>query len=174
MAIFLDLMKDHNSYVINTQSYKNIKDFYSIEFKNDTPNEFVEQMDADFDYFIDSMVDTPTRIKYGLTHEYIAFVWALYSVFGAFKIDLSFDKERDMAEFGPSLTHDYSVKFSAEVDDQGIMNFDLNHEYTETAKSDMRTGPDQHHAASFASDNVSFRDINLYTFVNNRIDILTL
>lgn len=174
MAIFLDLMKDNNSYVLNTQSYKNIKDFYNIEFVHDTPNEFVEQKDANFDYFTDSMVDTPTRIKYGLTHEYIAFVWALYSVFGAFKLDLSFDKERDMVEFGPSLTHDYNVNFSVEVDAQGNMNFDLDHEYTERAESDMRTGPGQHHAASFASDTVSFRDINLHTFVSNRINILTV
>ena len=47
------------------------------------------------------------------------------------------------------------------------MNFDLVHEYTEKAETEMRTGLGQYHNASFERDTISFCDTNLYDFVNN-------
>lgn len=132
MAIFMDLIKDQNSYIVNTQAYKNIKDFYNIEFTdNKPPLDFVEQTDANFDYFSNPQNDIE-KLKFGIVNEYIAFAWVIYSIFGAYNLTMDFNKEKDFDEFGPSLTQDYSAKVNIIIDTDGNMCLTLLHSYTES------------------------------------------
>jgi len=132
MAIFMDLIKDQNSYIVNTQSYKNINNFYTIEFTdNNTPLDFVEQTDANFDYFSNPQNDIE-KLKFGIVNEYISFAWVIYSIFGAYSLTMEFNKEKDFDEFGPSMTHDYSVKVNIIIDTDGNMCLTLLHSYTES------------------------------------------
>jgi len=131
MAIWFDLIKDQNSFIKNTQSYKNIKNYYNITFDDTSKiKNKVEQLNLNFDYYLNPSNDVE-KLKFGLMNEYIAFAWALYSVFGGFDLSMDFNKEKDSPEFGPRLSMDHTSVVNIRVDLHGQMTMNLTHSYQE-------------------------------------------
>jgi len=90
----------------------------------------VEQLDLNFDYYSDP-TNNVEKLKFGLMNEYIAFAWALYSVFGGFDLSMDFNKEKDSPEFGPRLSMDHTSVVNIRVDLHGQMTMNLTHSYQE-------------------------------------------
>ena len=119
--IWLELLE-----VLNGQHHENIKDHYSINFLNKKQTE--ERIDysecVDFSYL------TRETFQSSLYAEYMTFFWAMYKVFGPFKMLLTFDKYVDVAEFGKQIAKEYDAIVRFYVDENGTWEFKLVHSLT--------------------------------------------
>jgi len=109
--------------IFNGQNHKNLKDHYSIEFSN-------KQMIKDkikYDDCVNFSYLNEDTFSSSLHSEYMNFFWIVYKVFGSFKAVITFDKNRDLKEFGRQVAGEYNSIARFSVDEGGKWELKLVH-----------------------------------------------
>jgi len=110
--------------IFNGQNHENLKDHYSVEFKNKEP--IIDRVDYKDCIDFSPQLDKGT-FETSFYAEYMSFFWAVYKVYGPYKMTLVFDKDKDIAEFGSMIAKEYSSKSTFEIDENGKWDFTLHH-----------------------------------------------
>ena len=117
--IWLDLLN-----IKNGNKHKDLNKHYSIKFlTKSAPKERVE-----YDKCVDFSYMNQGTFHSLLRSEYMTFFWAVYQVFGPFRITLKFDADKDLAEFGEFIaveTYNAIAKF--QINEDGKWIFKITH-----------------------------------------------
>ena len=114
--IWLNLLE-----IVNGQQNNSILDHYQIEFVYKREPKRVEYNEClDFSYL-------NKDFKSSLYAEYLNFFWAIYKVFGEFKMRLIFDRDLDEQAFGKFITKEYDAVVKFKVDSECNWHFSLMH-----------------------------------------------
>lgn len=120
--IWLDILTDYkNSIIKNTQSFDNIKEFYSFSF---TDNQTVDYVIQDFNVMFNQLGE---GLEESIVAEYVGFAYLLSLYFKGIKIKVFFDKEKDLSTFGDYLARNYNSSFEFTVDKKNNFTFKLTH-----------------------------------------------
>lgn len=120
--IWLDILKDHKGSIIqNTQSFDNIKEFYTFSFKENIDIDYLEQ---DFNVEFNQQ---GLGFEESVFAEYVGFAYLLSLYFKDFKIKVIFNREKDLNTFGDYLARNYDSTFEFEINRKRQFTLILNH-----------------------------------------------
>jgi len=110
--------------IFNGQHHENLKNHFTLNLYNDKP--IVDRIEPeecpDFSYLYDG------SFKSSLHGEFLSFFWVMYKAYGQFDMILTFEKDRDIAEFGTMIAKEYDAHAKFVVNSNGKWKLFLNHE----------------------------------------------
>jgi anaerobic magnesium-protoporphyrin IX monomethyl ester cyclase len=114
--IFLDILG-----VENGQYHQDIKNDYTITFKNKKYKKIKYKDCINFEFLNKGSVES------SLHSEYMSFFWAIYKAYGPFEMVLKFDYVNDKNKFGEDIVNVYDSNVAFSVDDESKWELDINH-----------------------------------------------
>lgn len=128
--IWLKLIEEYTDATIyNSQSHSKLSDFFTINVKNNTAKNRIEQEDNINFYYITESNKQTVSFACSIANEYLSFFWAIYKAYGAFDINLLFDEEKDIAEFGNFIACYYNANISFSVNSLGEFDYAIKHDF---------------------------------------------
>jgi hypothetical protein len=125
--IWLKILESHaGSTIENPQRHDDINESYEFFTKNENTTDYlVQEGNIDFEIIKESNATTP--LSSIIANEYFPIYYGLFKIFKGFKLNLYFDRQKDLDSWG-SVACDYNAKATFEIDDLGNYSFTLTHE----------------------------------------------
>jgi len=125
--IFLDYLT--NNYGKNYCNRTSVRNHYTIKFDDPTIENEIQPEDFDFDI---CKLNTDNNLANTIINEVWPLLRILYRSHGGFEIDLKFDPEMDVLEFGPYLSgSNFKGNFKFKIDHDGNWMADFNCKYVQ-------------------------------------------
>lgn len=120
--LFIDLFG-----IKNGQHHRNLINHYNLKRVNNEPivdNIPLEEL-TDFSHFYDGSFES------SLHCEYVTFFFILFKIYGEYEMELTFDEERDVNEFGKMICKPYNAIANFKAERDGHWNLKLTHNLKE-------------------------------------------
>jgi anaerobic magnesium-protoporphyrin IX monomethyl ester cyclase len=145
--IWLLLCKTHSDgIIINAQHQDGINNLFKFKTLTDAKavDYIPQQFNQNFDHF--SGKTSQEQLSASLANEHLPYAWALYEVYGPFKIEITHDKDLDNNMYGPYTANAYWAKVNIQVDENSELTFKISHKFNHES---MRGADDQRHVKEY-------------------------
>ena len=126
--VWLEIMAERDSIIINSQRLGNVGDFYTFETDSQPRDSVVNDEYVNF-------TRLGTDFKGTIANEYLAIAYGLFLYFGRGRYTMTSNPEMDFGTFGDALAQKYTSKFTVEFTDDGEYTLSLNHWFEHVAIS---------------------------------------
>jgi len=125
--IWLEILKDFaGSVVENAQRHGDITECFTFETSNINIDEYIPQDDnINFKLITEDM--STSFLSTNIANEFLPIFYGLFRIFKGFKINITFDPEKDITSWG-SISVNYIANISFEIDDMGNYQYNISHE----------------------------------------------
>ena len=124
--VWLEILKDHAGSVIdNPQRHHDINDCYVFETNNVVTEDYIKQdNNINFNHIDNEMSNS--FLSTNSANEYLAVFYGLFKIFKGFRMEITFDPEKDIVSWG-SISVNYFSKVTFNIDDDGNYEYTINH-----------------------------------------------
>lgn len=124
--IWLQIVTDYEE--VCGQPHPNLQDQYTLSLKEEKCVERLEFDDINF-HLLPEYSSQEVDFSSNIGEEFLPLFWAIYKTRGAFSMEIRFDAEEDIKEFGDVIGCYYNAKANFTATPTGDFRFDIRHNF---------------------------------------------